>query len=79
MHTIRRMTVITHTTIREDIAAFQQRKDNAINLLLGLPASASTWKDKKKLKQHRHRLKTEISHAAGLIDMAERSLAGEWD
>ena len=69
----------TKAEIRKDITAFQQRKDSAINLLLGLPASATTYQEKKKIKQQRHRLEVEISHVSGLIDLAARSLEGEWD
>jgi hypothetical protein len=70
--------MITKTSIRKDIVAFKERKDRAINLLLGLPASETTWQSKK-IKQQRHRLEAEISHVSGLIDLAQRSLAGEWD
>jgi hypothetical protein len=71
--------MITKQSIAADLEAFQQRKDSAINLLLGLPASATTSQVNKKLKQQRRHLETEISHVSGLIDLAQRSLDGEWD
>jgi hypothetical protein len=70
--------MITKAEIHKDLTAFEQRKNRAIALLLGLPASETTWQSKK-IKQQRHRLEAEISHVSGLIDLAQRSLAGEWD
>ncbi len=60
--------------IKQDIQKLNQRISDAKKKLNELPASASTWKDRKKLNARRHNLKSEIQHVKNLIEIAESSL-----
>jgi len=56
------MLILTDEDIREDIREFEQRIQDARDKLAELPETAATWEVKKKLKEKRYILTSEIEH-----------------
>jgi len=66
---------ITNKTIETDIAGFQNRISEARTKLAELPASATSWAERKKLGCRRRELESEIKHVRRLSAYARESLA----
>ena len=65
---------LTKTEVLADIQAYQDRITLARVRLDSLPASASTWNEKKKLEGKRRTLRHEIELVRKLIAIAEENL-----
>lgn len=65
---------ITDDLIKADIAGFKLRIGEARAKLAALPATANTWKDRKRLKARRQFLKDEIVHVQHMLDIATEAL-----
>ena len=68
--------VLTREDILRDIAGFEDRIRIAKEKRSALPASASTFEERKKIKNERQRLLNEIQHVNTLIGYPEEALAG---
>ena len=69
------MLLLTDEDILEDIREFEQRIQAARDKLSELPETADTWPAKKKLKEKRYILGSEIEHVKRLISIAEEALS----
>lgn len=65
---------LTQSEIKADIRAYQDRIKQAQLKLAGLPASAATYNERKRLKTQRHALTQDIEHIKGLVRIAESAL-----
>jgi len=65
---------LTPEIIRADIEVYRARIKAARAHLEALPATASSWRDRKKLKARRKALADEIKHVQGLVAMAREAL-----
>jgi chromosome segregation ATPase len=69
------MIALTRDSIKTDIRAFAQRLAEAQHKLSELPATASNYKERRKIKTLRHKLRAEIEHVKRLISCAEEAVA----
>jgi predicted nucleic acid-binding Zn-ribbon protein len=68
------MLILTDDDIREDIREFEKRIQDARDKLATLPETATTLKARKKLKEKRYILTSEIEHVKRLVSIAEEAL-----
>jgi len=69
------MKLLRDDELQEDIRGFEKRIQDARNKLLKLPVTtAGTWQARKKLKEKRYILTSEIEHVKRLIGTAEEAL-----
>ena len=66
---------LTKESLNADIAAFNKRIEDAKSQLLALPATASSWKERKRIASIRNRLMTEIDHVKRIRQYASDALA----
>ena len=59
--------LLTREDIRADIVAYKVRIQAACDRLAALPATAPTWKDRKKITAQRRTLNDEIQHVTRLL------------
>ena len=67
--------VLTKRDIEADIAAYQARIQTAKDKLASMHDSGSTFKERKKLKAERHKLRVEVKHVATMKTYATAALA----
>ena len=65
---------LTREEILEDIKGYQERICKAQEKLSELPATVSTVKERRRVKNKRRIFLTEIDHVQGLISIAEEAL-----
>jgi hypothetical protein len=68
------MVNLTKNEILNDIKNYESRILLAEKKLYALPAAGFTLKERKKIKNKRRALLSEIDHVRGLISMAEEAL-----
>ena len=66
--------VLTRNDILTDIEGFEERIQVAMNKLAVLPASSSSYPERKRLNQKRRALRSEISHVERLVSYAMDAL-----
>ena len=63
--------ILTQADIQADIEAYQARIQSARDKLATMPATASTYKEQKRLKAQRRVLQDEIIHVYRILAYAE--------
>ena len=66
--------ILTRASIEADIKEYQVRIQSARDSLAVLPATAPTFKERKKLERLRHGLLSEIAHVNIIMDYAREAL-----
>ena len=63
--------ILTQADIAADIEAYQARIQSARDKLAAMPATASTYKEQKKLKTQRRAIQDNINHVFRILAYAE--------